>query len=160
MLPNLYKVCFFKGDCLRKDNCCFFITYRDPETVAASERASLFAKYFQPINDVLAQQNKLVETQRSQQLQYENQTPVFFTLANHGSRSGKSKSMPLYYSDSRYIGLGQDQIFRSTPTSLSTSQQVFQSSPSLTTSMTSRRVLQPTSSVEVTLPEYTARFRF
>ena len=137
------------------------MNYRDPETVAASERASLFARYFQPINDVLAPQNKLVETQRSHQLQYENQTPVFFTLANHGLRSSKSEARPLYRSDSRYIGLGsQDLIFQNTPTSVSSSQHVFRTSPSLPASLTSRRVLQPTSSVEVTLPEYTARFRF
>ena len=40
-------------------------TFRDSETLAASARASRFAKYFQPLNDLFAEQNKLIELQRS-----------------------------------------------------------------------------------------------
>ena len=110
------------------------MSFRDPETIAASARASRFAKYFQPLNDLFAEQNKLIELQRSsfQPDRSKGRPPVFLTSgAGHHGQGG---SEALYYSDTgagqlRAPGLGE-------------------APPSLY-HMTS-----------VTLPTYVARFRF
>ena len=74
-------------------------TFRDSETLAASARASRFAKYFQPLNDLFAEQNKLIELQRSsfQTDRSGGRPPVFLTSGS--GHLGHGGSEALYYSD-------------------------------------------------------------
>ena len=111
--------------------------FRDSETLAASARASRFAKYFQPLNDLFAEQNKLIELQRSsfQTDRSGGRPPVFLTSGSGHLSQGGSEA--LYYSDTLP---GQSQQPRA-PSAV-------EASPSL---------YQLTS---VTLPTYVARFRF
>ena len=73
--------------------------YRDQQTIMASEEASRFAKHFQPINDIVAEQNKLVELQRNRFKQ--EKVPVFFTFGELSLAANKEDT--LFFTDSRYI---------------------------------------------------------
>ena len=110
---------------------------RDSETLAASARASRFAKYFQPLNDLFAEQNKLIELQRSsyQTDRSGSRPPVFLTSGT--GHHGQGGSNALYYSDTLS---GQPQQPRSPLT----------------------REVTPLmyALASVTLPTYVARFRF
>ena len=112
-------------------------TFRDSETLAASARASRFAKYFQPLNDLFAEQNKLIELQRSsfQTDRSGGRPPVFLTSGS--GHLGQGGSEALYYSDTLP---GQPQQPRAPG--------AVEASPSLY-HLTS-----------VSLPTYVARFRF
>ena len=111
--------------------------FRDSETLAASARASRFAKYFQPLNDLFAEQNKLIELQRSsfQTDRSGGRPPVFLTSGS--GHLGQGGSEALYYSDTLS---GQPQQPRAPG--------AVEASPSLY-HLTS-----------VSLPTYVARFRF
>ena len=78
--------------------------YRDQDTVRASMKATNFARHFQPIIDILAEQNKLVELQRNRFKQ--EMVPVFFTFGDR-SYSYRNENT-LFFSDSRYIQTGAD----------------------------------------------------
>ena len=112
-------------------------TFRDSETLEASARASRFAKYFQPLNDLFAEQNKLIELQRSsfQTDRSGGRPPVFLTSGS--GHLGQGGSEALYYSDTLP---GQPQQPRAPG--------AVEASPSLY-HLTS-----------VSLPTYVARFRF
>ena len=111
--------------------------FRDSETLAASARASRFAKYFQPLNDLFAEQNKLIELQRSsyQTDRSGSRPPVFLTSGTGHHGQGGSKA--LYYSDT------------------------FSGQPQQPRSPLTREVTPLMYDLaSVTLPTYVARFRF
>ena len=111
--------------------------FRDSETLAASARASRFAKYFQPLNDLFAEQNKLIELQRSsfQTDRSGGRPPVFLTSGT--GHNGQGGSNALYYSDTLS---GQPQQPRS-PLTREVTPSVY-------------------NLASLTLPTYVARFRF
>ena len=131
--------------------------YRDQETLLASMAASRFAKHFQPLNDIVAEQNKLVELQRTQFQQ--DKTPIFFTFGQE--RLSLLDNETLFFNDIKNIPLHFGQGFRGTsdredqPTTTTDQPQRLGSSVANTNSVTFRRL-----PVGVSLPKYLTTFHF
>ena len=75
--------------------------YRDQETLLASMAASRFAKHFQPLNDIVAEQNKLVELQRTQFQQ--DKTPIFYTFGHQRLALLDNNNNTLFFNDIKNI---------------------------------------------------------
>ena len=131
--------------------------YRDQETLLASMAASRFAKHFQPINDIVAEQNKLVELQRSQFQQ--ERTPIFYTFGQQSLSLVDNDT--LYINDIKNIPLTFREVFRETsdredqPTTTTVQPPRLANSVTNTKSVTIRRL-----PVGVSLPKYLATFHF
>ena len=132
--------------------------FRDKETIEASKRASRFAKHYQPITDVIAQQNKLVETQRSHQLQFDKQaSPVFFThskadLTAVTSVAASTTPSPIFYSDT--FRDTKNQFYFINKELEEPKYYLTQQQPTSTTAFVYEFPYQ------VTLPKYMTRFKF
>ena len=135
--------------------------YRDQETVQAIQAATRFAKHFQPINDIVAEQNKLVELQRNQYQQ--EKTPVFFTFGQQNFASEKNDT--LFFNDIRYIPVGEN--LRATPKQ----EQTYGFQTSTMTQLADFKSLQASSGLDrsatlkrlpvgVSLPTYSTTFHF
>merc|ERR1712212_105704 len=86
--------------------------YRDQETLLASMAASRFAKHFQPLNDIVAEQNKLVELQRTQFQQ--DKTPIFYTFGQQRLSLLDNNNNTLFFNDIKNIPLHFGQVFKGT----------------------------------------------
>ena len=75
--------------------------YKDQETVLASREVAQYAKHYQPLMDVVAQQNKLKEVQRSGETNESQRlrAPIYFPLG----QQAPADNFTLYYGDVPYI---------------------------------------------------------